>query len=875
MSYKFPKPYNHFILLILNQNYYMKRKLNLFVLALFILMNWATLSVQAQCTNCLNIPPPYDECTAPTSGYDAVVTVTGNQTWTTLLAGINPEDMNKRIKIVGTGTLRVVNGNLKMSTNRSLIVVDGPELIVNNGNLIFESGAIGIFKNVRLRTFSNIQQTTGSTLCITDSEVEVGEEAADGLFNTTGNTYSAANFQNDGGHRYLNTVCMNVTHDYQLQSTTATGGQDILINVCAEIGDKGGTHARTGTLDGDDSGNFQNSADMRIYNSRFWVIENVQNQSNSRMLTCDVAFRTTNGNFQNNGILSGCDLCVWIDNAHLMQNNGNWTATFHKRRANTQGSYPSLPDNISETDIKKCFVMCCEDSNPMGSIGNFVWNDTNKNGLQDGGETGVANVTIQLKNCNGTVLKTTTTDANGFYIFPNLQPGCYRIGLVLPSGFQITLANQGTNDATDSDVNPITAMTDNIDLDISEHDVTQDIGIFSVCKFGSIGDFIFYDHNSNGIFDTGDSPQAGVFITLLDGNGFLIATTMTDVYGKYLFSNLVGGTYTVNFPSIISSGKIINGQTSMIVALADCQHFVDADRSYRPRVGRIGDFIFSDDNNNGIYDRGEEPQPGVLITLCDANNVSIATTTTDSLGRYVFSNLVAATYCIVFPMALTDGKILSTPNQIRINLSAGQNFFNGDAGYFNPLNTTYARKNNGQPIFELAAAPELHSIKLGWVNNTGNKNDFFEVEKLSSASGQFEKIALINSQNGDKLAYYTATDATPTEGDNSYRISLTGTDGTKKVSNISTVKFSKTNDFRIFPNPAVDYIEVDLKQYEGKAVTLQVYDNFGKLVLTQSVEKASSTPVNINLNQTTNGQYLLRVTSEGRKPSMRKFFMQH
>jgi hypothetical protein len=139
------------------------------------------LSAQAQCAECVNIPPAYDECTPPTGGYDRVVTVTGNQTWNSLLAGISHEDMKQRIRIIGTGTLRVVNGNLKLSDANSLIVVEGPELIINNGNLIFEKGSVGTFRNVRLRTSGNIQQSEGSTLCITNSEVEVGDEKV--LFN--------------------------------------------------------------------------------------------------------------------------------------------------------------------------------------------------------------------------------------------------------------------------------------------------------------------------------------------------------------------------------------------------------------------------------------------------------------------------------------------------------------------------------------------------------------------------------------------------------------------------------------------------------------------------------------------------------------------
>ena len=178
-------------------------------------------------------------------------------------------------------------------------------------------------------------------------------------------------------------------------------------------------------------------------------------------------------------------------------------------------------------------------------------------------------------------------------------------------------------------------------------------------------------------------------------------------------------------------------------------------------------------------------------------------------------------------------------------------------------------------VLDLTAAAELHKVKLIWANNTGYKNDYFEVEKLNEKSSNFEKIAIINSMNGDKMESYTAFDEQPTEGDNIYRINLVGTDGTTKVSNQSVVKFNKAYDFRIFPNPASDYIDVDLKQYEGKTVTLQVYNSFGKVIATQQVERASSVPVHLDLNPIAAGQYLIRVTSEGRKAAVKKFVIQN
>ena len=55
---------------------------------------------------------------------------------------------------------------------------------------------------------------------------------------------------------------------------------------------------------------------------------------------------------------------------------------------------------------------------PASSLGDFVWNDLDGDGVQDAGEPGIAGVTVTLAGTNdlsAPVTGTTTTDADGFY----------------------------------------------------------------------------------------------------------------------------------------------------------------------------------------------------------------------------------------------------------------------------------------------------------------------------------------------------------------------------------------------------------------------------------------------------------------------------
>ncbi|MCE9645064.1 MAG: DUF11 domain-containing protein [Chloroflexi bacterium] len=61
-------------------------------------------------------------------------------------------------------------------------------------------------------------------------------------------------------------------------------------------------------------------------------------------------------------------------------------------------------------------------------LGNLIWDDTNNNGLLDGGESGINAVDVQLWTGDGTLqLASTTTAGGGLYAFNNLPEGSYLI----------------------------------------------------------------------------------------------------------------------------------------------------------------------------------------------------------------------------------------------------------------------------------------------------------------------------------------------------------------------------------------------------------------------------------------------------------------
>jgi parallel beta-helix repeat protein len=162
----------------------------------------------------------------------------------------------------------------------------------------------------------------------------------------------------------------------------------------------------------------------------------------------------------------------------------------------------------------------------QGSISGIKFNDLNGNGLLDAGEPGLGGWEIDLDfNNDGIVDASTTTAANGSYSFNNLTDGIYRVFEVphfpQQAGFVQTLAPgliqiSGELPVTD-----------------------QDFGNFKLIR---VSGHKFNDLNKNGIQDPGEPPIANVTINLWEdlanNTKKVIATTVTDISGNYVFQNI-------------------------------------------------------------------------------------------------------------------------------------------------------------------------------------------------------------------------------------------------------------------------------------------------------------------------------------------------
>ncbi|RNC67961.1 MAG: hypothetical protein ED859_12155 [Desulfuromonadales bacterium] len=363
-------------------------------------------------------------------------------------------------------------------------------------------------------------------------------------------------------------------------------------------------------------------------------------------------------------------------------------------------------DNSDNQTIDFGFESAC-----TGTIGNFVWEDGNINGLQDSGEPGINGVTVNLRRTSdNSVIATTTTitgpSGDGYYQFNGLCAGSYKVEVITPTGYlPTTPCSSDQTIADDSNCNPAP-----VDLASNfSSNQTIDFGFYK--QPAAIGDYVWNDVNKNGQQDDGDTGIGNVTIKLYTCGGendVLVATTTTNASGFYSFTNLMPGSYKVEFTA--PSGYTFTTQNvgsdatdsdanafgvtgCYTLAAGETNNTVDAGLSVQPAT--IGDRVWNDLNKDGIQDGNEPGISGVKVELFTCANVKVAETFTNGNGLYSFSVMPGDYYVkftlptgYTFTMKDVGGDTLDsdadpiTGQTICTTLTAGENDTTWDAGMY-------------------------------------------------------------------------------------------------------------------------------------------------------------------------------------------------
>ena len=321
--------------------------------------------------------------------------------------------------------------------------------------------------------------------------------------------------------------------------------------------------------------------------------------------------------------------------------------------------------NMLTLTIKKC-----------QSLGDLVWKDVNNDGLNNNGELGISNVPVKLFDVAAPTIPigSTNTDVNGKYLFKELNPGSYIVEIEAPLGFRSSTGKNGSAlGAFEPGINPFDDTFNNYNnQDHGSNGTTQlmrsgvveltyngeptndgpttpadsatnkssnrtiDFGIF---KATQIGDLVWADTNKDGIQQATETAGVpNVIVKLYAENGTtLIATVTSDANGKYVFDNVIPGTYIVGFDkSSIGTGN------SFSPSGKGTDPFKNSDAD--PATGKTAPFTVTEGQkdlgiNAGVIGDCPGSTIGTILvpSLCVGQSLTMNATSSDPLATYAWS----------------------------------------------------------------------------------------------------------------------------------------------------------------------------------------------------------------------------------------------
>jgi len=171
------------------------------------------------------------------------------------------------------------------------------------------------------------------------------------------------------------------------------------------------------------------------------------------------------------------------------------------------------------------------------SITNLIWVDSDGNDIQDEGEVGISNITVFLFDDDGEIVAETMTDDQGRYGFSGLLPDNYYAAFVPPPDMVAVtqIERQGSNLVR----GPLISIDRNSNISAIDIGFTQP---------AAIGNYVWLDTDKDGLADAGEMGIIGAVVHLLDAEGNVLDSTVTDSDGHFQFL-VAPGNYLLEFES--------------------------------------------------------------------------------------------------------------------------------------------------------------------------------------------------------------------------------------------------------------------------------------------------------------------------------------
>lgn len=318
-------------------------------------------------------------------------------------------------------------------------------------------------------------------------------------------------------------------------------------------------------------------------------------------------------------------------------------------------------------------------------ISDYVWEDTNYNGIQDDTEPVMAGVTVRLLDSSGNQLSytqdypglgissgdkiETETDSEGNYMLIAESEGDFIVETEASSDYYIT-ATDTVSDNLDNDFTAVTASTN-----IGRYEYYADRDTIDVdsgySEVGTIAGNVYDDENDNFTYNSSiDIDVANSPVELYEASNLTtpMMTTTTDSSGYYEFKDLQAGDYVVRFENLygLDGFWVPEADDSLILENNGYESYRNVSISYgedklHENAGKSETIVFSgiafeDMIADGIYDPAEDKliedvdvvmldDTGAIATTVPGENLERSTNT---FGQYIMSHFLPGDYQVRF-----------------------------------------------------------------------------------------------------------------------------------------------------------------------------------------------------------------------------------
>ena len=540
---------------------------------------------------------------------------------------------------------------------------------------------------------------------------------------------------------------------------------------------------------------------------------------------------------------------------------------------------------------------------PLSGLGDTVWHDIDGDGVQDPSEPGIPGVRVNLYDDMGNLVGSQVTDTDGEYLFVDLYPGDYYLEFIDPAGYTLTFPNQGFDDDLDSDVDNSNGpgTTPIFNLDAEETDLSWDAGYY-ICI--PIGDLVWYDSTPDDIKNFVENGINGLRVNLwrkVNGVWAILDFQYTsgkpgspsdDGYykfcappGQYYIEVEAIGPLVPVAPHVGSDEEVDSdidgsngpGTTASFIVFSG-QEKCDLGAGY-VTSGQAGFKVWEDVNENGLRELEEPTVGGVIVEAFNIFGEIVGKSKTDEDGIYVIEGLTSDDYFLKFTN-LPEGFRATTPNM-------GSDEIDSDVTHDNGENTT--------SLFRVEQESALLNVDAGLVAGKGDQavewmsldgenigafnllvwkakdeyhSSHFIVEKL--VGGSWIELGKVT---GAGITYdvntYEMKDFDVEEGQTYvYRVVQVSRSGDTNTTNEVTISLREVlyNKVSLYPNPAVNDVNVDIELNATAQIGITVLDGQGRTLGTQLYNEALDAgkhTVELDIRDVPAGVYSVRIDIDG------------